>query len=72
MGSGAVVSGIRRIVNPRLKGNGIFLGIDNVEEFLHLRSQLLSGRWLELIKNVSTPKENWTPYATRAICGLAA
>lgn len=72
MGSGAVESGIRRIINLRLKGNGIFWGIDNVEELLHLRSQLLSGRWFEMIKNVSTPKENWTPYATRALCGLAA
>jgi hypothetical protein len=45
IGSGAVESGIRRVVNLRLKGNGIFWTRKVAEGLLHLRSQLLSGRW---------------------------
>ncbi len=62
LGSGAVESGIRRIVNLRLKGNGIFWGIPNAQGLMHLRCQLIAGRWKELIKAATLPKELWEHY----------
>lgn len=49
MGSGAVESAIRRVINLRLKGNGIYWTADNAEAVIQLRSALLSGRWEEAI-----------------------
>lgn len=45
LGSGAIESAIRRVVNLRLKGAGMFWLEHNAEAFLHLRCQLKSGRW---------------------------
>jgi hypothetical protein len=45
LGSGAVESALRRVVNLRMKGAGIFWLADNSERMLFLRCQLLSGRW---------------------------
>ena len=45
IGSGAVESAIRRVVNLRLKGAGMFWLEENAEAFLHLRCQLKAGRW---------------------------
>ena len=59
IGSGAVESGIRRIVNLRLKGNGIFWGIQNAEGLLCLRCQLVAGRWSKFMESVILPKEQW-------------
>ncbi len=53
-GSGSVESAIRRVINLRIKGPGIFWKNYNAEYFLFLRAQLLSGRWQIFIKNVST------------------
>lgn len=54
IGSGAVESAIRRIVNLRLKGAGMFWLQHNAEAFLHLRCQLKSGRWNEFfLKRIS-------------------
>lgn len=50
IGSGAVESAIRRIVNLRMKGNGIFWYPDNVQRMFFIRCQLLSGRWQAFIK----------------------
>jgi len=52
IGSGMVESAIRRIVNLRLKGAGIFWKRENAEGFLHLRCHLLAGRWDSMVKNV--------------------
>jgi hypothetical protein len=52
-GSGCVESAIRRIINLRLKSSGTFWKRDMAEYFLFLRSQLLSGRWLIFLKNVT-------------------
>ena len=52
MGSGIVESAIRRIVNLRLKGAGIFWKLDNLNGILHLRCHLLAGRWAALEKAV--------------------
>lgn len=48
IGSGAVESGIRRVVNLRLKGPGIFWHKDSAEAMLMLRSYYKSGRWKNL------------------------
>lgn len=59
IGSGAVESGIRRVVNLRLKGNGIFWTRKTAEGLLHLRSQLLSGRWNEYMAAILEPYVQW-------------
>jgi hypothetical protein len=45
IGSGAIESGIRRVINLRLKAPQTFWKEDTAEIFLYLRSQLVSGRW---------------------------
>jgi len=49
-GSGAVESAIRRVVNLRLKGNGIYWREENVEAMLVLRAAALTGRWEEMME----------------------
>jgi hypothetical protein len=56
MGSGAVESGVRRVVNLRMKGNSIFWLEEHAEGLLHLRSILKSGRWTTAMHDaISTP-----------------
>jgi len=50
-GSGVVESAIRRVINLRIKGPGIFWKKQNSEKMLFLRSAFLSGRWETLQKN---------------------
>lgn len=45
LGSGAVESAIRRVINLRLKSNGMFWTPENAEKILQLRCQLLSTQW---------------------------
>jgi hypothetical protein len=45
LGSGAVESAIRRVINLRLKGNGMFWTEENAESMLQLRCQILSTEW---------------------------
>lgn len=52
MGSGAMESAIRRVVNLRLKGPCIFWNKDTAEEVLLLRSYYKTGRW-EQLKSMS-------------------
>lgn len=59
IGSGAVESCVRRLVNLRLKGNGIFWTLENAESVLQLRAQLLSDRWNEFIDEIFDPVEFW-------------
>jgi len=47
LGSGAIESAIRRVVNLRMKSNGIFWRINRGEEMLMLRATVLSDRWDE-------------------------
>jgi hypothetical protein len=49
MGSGAIESTIRRVINLRLKGNGIYWTEDNAEAVFQLRAAVLSGRWEEIL-----------------------
>jgi hypothetical protein len=51
IGSGAVESAIRRVINLRLKAPGSFWREDTAEVFLYLRSQLVSGRWEQCLRN---------------------
>src|SRR5436305_13069012 len=47
VGSGAIESAIRRVVNQRLKGNGLMWCEENAEGMLLLRAAALTGRWEE-------------------------
>jgi hypothetical protein len=49
LGSGAIESSIRRVINLRLKGNGIFWDPTNAEAMLQLRAHVITGRWDERI-----------------------
>jgi len=52
LGSGAVESAIRRVVNLRLKGPSIFWQGPNAERMLHMRAYFKAGRWGELMRRV--------------------
>ncbi len=52
IGSGAVESAVRRVINLRFKGNGSLWRKKIVEGLMHLRSFFKSGRWKELILRV--------------------
>jgi hypothetical protein len=49
LGSGAIESAIRRVVNLRLKGNGILWNVENAEAMLALRAAALTGHWEEAL-----------------------
>ena len=48
MGSGAIESTIRRVINLRLKGNSIYWTEENAEAVFQLRAAVVSGRWDEV------------------------
>jgi hypothetical protein len=50
MGSGAIESTIRRVINLRLKGNGIYWTEENAEAVFQLRAAVVSGRWEEIVE----------------------
>jgi hypothetical protein len=50
LGSGAVESAIRRVINLRLKGNGIYWREENAEAMLALRAAAVTGRWEEAME----------------------
>jgi hypothetical protein len=52
MGSGAVESAIRRVVNLRLKGPGLMWLEENAEAALVLRAAAITGRWEEMMIKV--------------------
>jgi hypothetical protein len=53
LGSGAIESAIRRVINLRLKGNSITWYEENAEAMLHLRCQVLSDRWDDRFAQIS-------------------
>ena len=53
LGSGAIESAIRRVINLRLKGNSIFWEEENAEALLVLRGLVLSGRWNEVFAKIT-------------------
>jgi len=70
IGSGAVESAIRRVINLRLKGPSIFWRKGSAERMLHMRSYFKAGRWDELMRRVMCA----SPSGVREsqICGRAA
>jgi len=52
IGSGAVESAIRRVINLRVKGPGLLWYEHNAEGMILLRAAALTGRWQELVDNV--------------------
>jgi hypothetical protein len=50
IGSGAVESAIRRVINLRIKGPGVMWEEENAEGMVVLRAAALSGRWEELLQ----------------------
>jgi hypothetical protein len=73
LGSGAIESAIRRVLNLRLKGNGIYWTEDNAEAVFQLRAAVVSGRWEEILEHTreAIAKDrrtewHWTPPACLA------
>lgn len=52
IGSGAVESAIRRVINLRVKGPGLLWYEQNAEGMILMRAAALTGRWQELLDNV--------------------
>jgi hypothetical protein len=52
LGSGAIESAIRRVVNLRLKGAGLMWRKENAEAQLVLRAAVLTERWQETLEHV--------------------
>jgi hypothetical protein len=50
LGSGAIESNIRRVINLRLKGNAIYWLKDNAEAMLQIRALVLTNRWDERLQ----------------------
>lgn len=69
LGSGAVESCVRRLVNLRLKGNGIFLSEKNAEWLLHLRGQLLADRWNQMVDTILQAIAVWEEDIRLNACG---
>lgn len=72
LGSGAIESNIRRVVNLRLKGNAIYWLAESAEAMLQIRAYVLTDRWdqrlseLRKLKRKDTRTEwNWTPQDMR-------
>lgn len=64
IGSGAVESAVRRVINMRLKGPGIIWREDHAEGLIHLRAASKAGRWDELEARVLA-NSHWRPTARR-------
>ncbi len=65
LGSGAIESGIRRVINLRLKSNAMFWREPNAESMLQVRAQVLSNRWDERVQEMrklrrSDGSTDWT------------
>jgi hypothetical protein len=56
IGSGAIESAIRRVINLRLKGNGMMWNEGNAEGMLLLRAAALTGRWDEALEHALLSK----------------
>lgn len=53
LGSGAIESAIRRVINLRLKGNSVFWEEEHAEGMLQIRGLALTGRWDVTITNIT-------------------
>jgi hypothetical protein len=68
LGSGAIESNIRRVVNLRLKGNAIYWLKENAEAMLQVRAYVLTNRWDRRMRELRTLRSrdsqtdwHWTP-----------
>ena len=68
MGSGAIESTIRRVINLRLKGNSMYWTEENAEAVFQLRAAVVSGRWDEIFEHTQEAMArdrrkswHWTP-----------
>src|SRR5260370_32203745 len=52
IGSGAIESAVRRVVNLRLKGNGLLWLEENAEAVMVMRAAVLTRRWQETLEHV--------------------
>jgi hypothetical protein len=52
LGSGAIESNIRRVVNLRLKGNAIYWLEENAEAMLQIRAYVLTNRWDQRLREL--------------------
>ncbi|MGH8399451.1 MAG: hypothetical protein ACRETA_14615, partial [Gammaproteobacteria bacterium] len=53
VGSGAIESAIRRVINLRLKGNSVFWEEGNAEGMLQIRGLVLSERWNDTFAKIT-------------------
>lgn len=60
IGSGAVESAVRRVVNLRMKGPSVFWTEEHAEGILHLRAHAKSRRWDQLEERVHS-ETRWRP-----------
>jgi hypothetical protein len=68
LGSGAIESTIRRVINLRLKGNSMYWTEENAEAVFQLRAAVVSGRWDEIFEHTQEAMARdrrtnwrWTP-----------
>ena len=68
LGSGAIESSIRRVINLRLKSNATFWLAENAESILQLRSLVISDRWDNRMRSMRAfkrqthlPDWHWQP-----------
>jgi hypothetical protein len=64
LGSGAIESTIRRVINLRLKGNSVYWTEDNAEAVFQLRAAVVSKRWEEIVEHAREAmardrRKNW-------------
>ena len=74
LGSGAIESSIRRVINLRLKSNGTFWLKEHAESMLQLRALVMSNRWDENLRAMramnreqSQPDWTWTPRCMKKV-----
>ncbi len=72
LGSGAIESTVRRIVNMRMKANGTFWLADNAEGMLILRSYLKAGRFDDLFNWSLNQAAPWLAESDHEPMALAA
>ena len=58
LGSGAIESNIRRVINMRMKGNSIYWREERSEAMLQLRAQVLTNRWDERLEELRRLQSN--------------
>ena len=74
LGSGAIESSIRRVINLRLKSNGTFWLKEHAESMLQLRALVISGRWdedLRVMRAMNSEQSQldwtWTPRCMKKV-----